>query len=60
MATGKCCTTPRGEDSALHVSVQAQSCTRVGSLSRVMHLRLPPSLPPPPRDIHAATELNHC
>lgn len=59
MATGKCCTTPRGEDSALRVSAQAQSCTRVGSLSRVMHLRQPPPLPTP-RDIHAATELNHC
>lgn len=38
MATGKCCTIWRGEDSALRVSAQAQSCTRVGSLSRVMHL----------------------
>lgn len=37
------CTT-RGEDSGLRVSALAQSCTRAGSLSRVMHLRLPPTV----------------
>lgn len=42
MATGKCCTIWRGSDSALRVSAQAQSCTRVGSLSRVMHLPASP------------------
>lgn len=50
MSTGKCCTTLRGEDSVLRVSAQAQSCTRVSSLSRVMHPRPPPTLPAPLSD----------